>query len=81
MDHSCHQSWDKRNKTIETIKHSTVEYIKELDEELASVSGYVESENQKIKKEYLKNLTDSECNRGMPLINNGIESKAAVKAV
>ena len=34
-----------------------------------------------LKKEYLKNLTDSECNRGMPLINNGIESKAAVKAV
>lgn len=54
-------SWDSRYEAVETVNHSTVKYMAELEEELSSMPGYRKPENEEIQKEALKSRTDPEC--------------------
>ena len=54
-------SWDSRYEAVETVNRSTVKYMAELEEELASMPGYRKPENEETQKESLKTRTDPEC--------------------
>ena len=54
-------SWDSRYEAVETVNRSTVKYMAELEEELASMPGYRKPENEETQKESLKSRTDPEC--------------------
>lgn len=48
---SANVSWDKRNETVEIVERSTIKYMEELDEELASMPGYPEPEVKNQRKQ------------------------------
>lgn len=54
-------SWESRYDAVETVNHSTIKYLEELDEELSSMPGYTKPENEEVQKECLKSHTDPEC--------------------
>lgn len=54
-------SWDSRYEAVETVNRSTIKYMEELEEELASMPGYRNAENEETEKESLKSRTDPEC--------------------
>lgn len=43
------------------MNRSTIKYMAELEEELASMTGYREPENEETEKKSLKSRTDPEC--------------------
>ena len=43
-------SWDSRYEAVETVQHSIVKYMEELEAELLSILGYKEPENVKKRK-------------------------------
>ena len=47
-------SWDSRYEAVETVQHSTVKYMEELEAEFSSIPGYKESENVKKRKNLKK---------------------------
>ena len=47
-------SWSSRYEAVESIKHSTIKYMKELDAELAAMPGYSEPEEVETEKKCLK---------------------------
>lgn len=49
-------SWDSRYEAVETVQHSTVKYMEELEAEFSSIPGYKESEN--VKKERILKKPD-----------------------
>lgn len=54
-------SWDSRYEAVETVNRSTIKYMAELEEELASMPGYRKPENEETEKKSLKSHTDPEC--------------------
>lgn len=54
-------SKDSRYEIVETINHSTIKYMEELEEELSSMPGYKKPKNVEIEKEMLKSRTAPEC--------------------
>lgn len=43
-------SWDSRYEAVETVNWSTIKYMAELEEELASMPGYRKSANEETEK-------------------------------
>lgn len=54
-------SWSSRYEAVESIKHSTIKYMKELDAELAAMPEYSEPEEVETEKKCLKSHTDKDC--------------------
>lgn len=54
-------SWESRYEAAETVRHSTIKYMDELEEELASMPGYVRPESVEIEKKCVKSHTDPDC--------------------
>ena len=54
-------SWSSRYEAVESIKHSTIKYMEELDAELAAMPGYSEPEDVETEKKCLKSHTDKDC--------------------
>ena len=54
-------SWNSRYEVVETVNRSTIKYMSELEEELASMPGYRKPENEETEKKSLKSRTDPEC--------------------
>lgn len=54
-------SWDNRYEAVESIKHSTINYMEELDAELAAIPGYSEPEGVETEKKCLTSHTDTDC--------------------
>ncbi len=50
-------SWNSRYEVVETMNRSTIKYMSELEEELASMPGYRKPENEETKKKSLKSRT------------------------
>lgn len=54
-------SLNSRYEAVETINHSTIKYMEELEEELSSMPGYKKPTDVEIEKESLTSYTDPEC--------------------
>ena len=54
-------SWNSRYEVVENVNRSTIKYMSELEEELASMPGYRKPENEETEKKSLKSRTDPEC--------------------
>lgn len=54
-------SWNSRYEVVETVNRSTIKYMSELEEGLASMPGYRKPENEETEKKSLKSRTDPEC--------------------
>ena len=54
-------SWNSRYEAANVIERSTIKYMEELESELSSLPGYVESETIELEKESIKSHTDLDC--------------------
>jgi len=54
-------SWNSRYEVAKAVNRSTIKYMSELDEELASMPGYRKPEDEETEKKSLKSRTDPEC--------------------
>lgn len=48
-------------ETIESVKHSAIKYMEELDAELATIPGYSKPKETETEKKCLKSHTDKDC--------------------